>query len=114
MSWGERSCELYGNCRYNPTMRTCNVDCTSYLPNGKPPDSFPRTEPPQNEGSVHVTAANVQEIAKHVKRGELAFVKRNMAAVPIERVPHPEPGEPGRNAKCPCGSGRKFKKCCGG
>lgn len=22
--------------------------------------------------------------------------------------------KPGRNAPCPCGSGRKFKKCCGG
>lgn len=25
----------------------------------------------------------------------------------------PERGKPGRNAPCPCGSGRKFKKCCG-
>ena len=22
-------------------------------------------------------------------------------------------GEPGRNDPCPCGSGKKFKKCCG-
>ena len=22
-------------------------------------------------------------------------------------------GNPGRNEKCPCGSGKKFKKCCG-
>jgi uncharacterized protein len=39
-----------------------------------------------------------------------------------ERVPHPvpAPGEPtqapkpvGRNEPCPCGSGKKYKKCCG-
>jgi uncharacterized protein len=24
-----------------------------------------------------------------------------------------DPAEPGRNAACPCGSGRKFKRCCG-
>jgi len=22
------------------------------------------------------------------------------------------PNKPGRNAQCPCGSGKKFKKCC--
>lgn len=25
----------------------------------------------------------------------------------------PEYGKPGRNSPCPCGSGKKFKKCCG-
>lgn len=27
--------------------------------------------------------------------------------------PQPEYGKPGRNTPCPCGSGKKFKKCCG-
>jgi len=27
--------------------------------------------------------------------------------------PQPEYGKPGRNTPCPCGSGLKFKKCCG-
>jgi hypothetical protein len=27
--------------------------------------------------------------------------------------PHRAPARPGRNEPCPCGSGRKFKKCCG-
>jgi SWIM/SEC-C metal-binding protein len=36
----------------------------------------------------------------------------------VERLMHPpEPAKalatPGRNEPCPCGSGRKFKKCCG-
>lgn len=29
------------------------------------------------------------------------------------RTRHPGMSAPGRNAPCPCGSGRKFKKCCG-
>ena len=33
------------------------------------------------------------------------------APIPIESVP-PKPRVP-RNAPCPCGSGRKYKKCCG-
>jgi uncharacterized protein len=28
-------------------------------------------------------------------------------------VPFRKPAEPGRNDPCPCGSGKKFKKCCG-
>ncbi len=36
----------------------------------------------------------------------------------VERLMHPpEPAKasatPGRNEPCPCGSGRKYKKCCG-
>jgi predicted esterase len=42
MSWGERSCENYGNCTRKPTMFDCNVDCEGYRPNGKEPDSRPR------------------------------------------------------------------------
>ncbi len=30
-----------------------------------------------------------------------------------QSLPQSEHGKPGRNAPCPCGSGRKFKKCCG-
>ena len=29
-------------------------------------------------------------------------------------APPAKPGKTGRNDPCPCGSGRKFKKCCGG
>ena len=34
----------------------------------------------------------------------------------VEEEPEPEPavtGKPGRNDPCPCGSGKKYKKCCG-
>lgn len=30
-----------------------------------------------------------------------------------DREPAPRAASPGRNDPCPCGSGRKFKKCCG-
>jgi len=32
---------------------------------------------------------------------------------PIRRRGPGEAGAVGRNAPCPCGSGRKFKRCCG-
>jgi hypothetical protein len=40
------------------------------------------------------------------------------AAVGVDRdhprpEPHQSPGKVGRNSPCPCGSGKKFKRCCG-
>jgi len=33
-------------------------------------------------------------------------------AKPMPRAANHSPGKPGRNDPCPCGSGKKFKKCC--
>ncbi len=42
MSWGERSCKLFGRCTRNPEMWECNVDCEEYEWDGKTnPDSTP-------------------------------------------------------------------------
>ena len=38
---------------------------------------------------------------------ELAQIARPRGPVRVQ-------GKPGRNATCPCGSGKKYKKCCGG
>lgn len=38
--------------------------------------------------------------------GELAVLNTMLAALPDEPTP-------GRNEPCPCGSGKKYKKCCG-
>jgi uncharacterized protein YecA (UPF0149 family) len=38
--------------------------------------------------------------------GELAALNAMFASMPDEP-------EPGRNDPCPCGSGKKYKKCCG-
>jgi uncharacterized protein len=37
---------------------------------------------------------------------------RNVARKPTTSMPH-QARKPGRNSPCPCGSGIKFKKCCG-
>ena len=31
----------------------------------------------------------------------------------IKAPPEPQPARPGRNDACPCGSGKKYKRCCG-
>jgi len=36
-----------------------------------------------------------------------------VAVLGLRETPRPARRRAGRNAKCPCGSGRKFKRCCG-
>lgn len=54
-----------------------------------------------------------ERIAQYVSKGQLPPPK-DAPAAPAGRRPHPMPAKPpGRNEPCPCGSGRKFKHCCG-
>ena len=49
-----------------------------------------------------------QELLVHIREG--AF--RALTRVRVEQRPT-EIAKPGRNDPCPCGSGKKYKKCCG-
>ena len=62
----------------------------------------------------------VRRIAEYIRAGELPPMKDAPAAAdgPLDEnairiAPGPMPGKVGRNDPCPCGSGRKFKQCCG-
>ena len=37
----------------------------------------------------------------------------NAGGEPVKRQPVRKTKKPGRNDPCPCGSGKKYKKCCG-
>lgn len=51
MSWGERSCTLYGSCTHKPEFHTCNVNCPYYVWNGKTkPDSVKTVKPFRRSG----------------------------------------------------------------
>lgn len=52
-------------------------------------------------GALHETSRFVRQ------SGEWYYAEGTLHAAP------PEPAKVGRNAPCPCGSGRKFKRCCG-
>jgi beta-glucosidase-like glycosyl hydrolase len=53
---------------------------------------------------------NSNNLAKEaVKRGEQLAREDEAKRLPVKV----EAGEPGRNDPCKCGSGKKFKKCCG-
>jgi uncharacterized protein len=52
----------------------------------------------------------LRRIAEYLKRGE---VPPTAGAVAAQKARDPGAAPPGRNDPCPCGSGRKFKACCG-
>jgi len=72
-------------------------------------------ENPETGGSVRFVASLLINGSVY-RQGELSrFEKRDgkwfyAAGTPFEPEP---PFVPGRNDPCPCGSGKKFKKCCG-
>jgi len=67
-------------------------------------------------GDIQVKPDNLYELfaKSHEKRkanSDLRFFKR-MEVSPTEKQLARKPPKVGRNEPCPCGSGKKFKKCC--
>jgi SWIM/SEC-C metal-binding protein len=70
------------------------------------------------------TQARAQEILSICERNDWKVIvgiepDKTEDVSDVERLLHPPaPAKsataPGRNDPCPCGSGRKYKKCCGG
>lgn len=62
MSWGERSCEHYGSCKFGATISTCNVNCPHYVWDGMAkPDSVK-----EKTVNLNKTIANIaKEIEKY-------------------------------------------------
>jgi uncharacterized protein len=56
----------------------------------------------------------VQVLAGVVKAYRYFRMHRQQATGPFTNEPHRSAGKIGRNDLCPCGSGRKYKRCCGG
>ena len=107
---------------------TAWIDMSLPALNGKTPRQACRTEAgrqqvmmlirtmpdPMGPGSVRVPReAMLRELGLTTESPTPATADQPVprAPIPIESVP-PKPRVP-RNAPCPCGSGRKYKKCCG-
>ncbi len=74
--------------------------------------------PESTEGTVEFVA-NYREKLKKIRHHEIAHFKKiegkwyfDDSEVPFQQVVNDEP-KVGRNDPCPCGSGKKYKKCCG-
>ncbi|MCK4248324.1 MAG: SEC-C domain-containing protein [Candidatus Omnitrophica bacterium] len=53
-----------------------------------------------------------EKLAQQIKLEQQQAQKR-IRTVAAQQPDSSKPGKPGRNTPCPCGSGLKYKKCCG-
>lgn len=63
--------------------------------------------------TVEGLIADLMDVADGVRREALAAYTANAGGTTDDGVEIAKPIKVGRNEKCPCGSGRKWKKCCG-
>jgi uncharacterized protein len=80
----------------------------------------PKERPEQNGLSQkNVYCASYKQLFSHADHRLLALAdnlrarENNTPITTSMPPPKPIPGKVGRNAPCPCGSGMKFKRCCG-
>ncbi|HET9177424.1 MAG TPA: anaerobic sulfatase-maturation protein [Terriglobia bacterium] len=99
-------------CRECEVRFACNGEC--------PKHRFIRT--PDGEEGLNYLCAGYKKFFRHIDpcmrfmAGELQQGKAPanvMDWVRMREEESPGDGQPGRNDPCPCGSGRKYKKCCG-
>ncbi len=63
-----------------------------------------------NEISTYLLNAVVKQ---NIERQEVKNIKTNDGKETLKKSPKKSEGKIGRNSLCPCGSGRKYKQCCG-
>jgi uncharacterized protein len=81
---------------------------------GCPKDRFARA--PGGEAGLNYLCPTFKRFFTHVLPWavRIGLESRSIAApTNLLRVPSPAAPSTGRNDPCPCGSGRKYKKCCG-
>jgi uncharacterized protein len=87
-------------CRECEVLAMCNGGCPKYR--------FIRT--PDGEPGLNYLCKGLKHFFLHSRTPLQSLIARQKNAAPAFRL---APTKAGRNALCPCGSGRKYKKCCG-
>ncbi len=90
-------------CRECETLAMCNGGCPKYR--------FRRT--PDGEAGLNYLCAGLKRFFLHSRAPLERLAARGREQAPLTvPLPGSGPRAPGRNDPCPCGSGRKYKKCC--
>lgn len=79
----------------------------------KPVESGPRGQLLEEQRDRRPPVSDVAEATKWWGRFSKTRKAAELAAYGVAHQPHVAAPKIGRNDPCPCGSGRKFKKCCG-
>ncbi len=64
-------------------------------------------------GSLYSGKPSWRRLVKRIARGEIAVGESGSFSGSPAPLPKVKPSLVPRNAPCPCGSGQKFKRCCG-
>jgi uncharacterized protein len=107
----------FGQSKWDSLPRFC-LDCEALqmCNGGCPKDRFLKT--PDGQNGLNYLCAGYKRFFNHCMPffthlsalSRLSPALQQRSSTPVEQAEsHPKPG---RNAPCPCGSGRKYKKCC--
>ena len=105
--------DLPSACRDCQYLEFCNGGCPKHhMPLGTDPARVNHF----CEGYKRFFALALDELkrmAEYFRNGQTPPRRGAVTARPAPQAPQPATRPPGRNDPCPCGSGRKFKSCCG-
>jgi len=97
--FGRLKTRLHHACRACPWQRLCQGGCTHHRPS-----------PPGLNWFCESFKALFRHAGKELAIMGNAVARQQQGIAPEPAIP---PGKVGRNDPCPCGSGKKFKRCCG-
>jgi uncharacterized protein len=108
----------FGEAKRDRLPRYCLAcDLRSMCNGGCPKDRFIRT--PDGEEGLNYLCAGFKRFFTHVLPYAVKVAAQQQAGPPLEPLMQPAQAatekrspDAGRNDPCPCGSGRKYKKCC--
>jgi len=106
--FGSRKSEVHSDCRSCNFFDLCLGDCLKHRKNNRM----------QTAAISHLCAGwekffahsrqSFDSLAQKIRHNQIVQKFGHQSVIPNKKVP-----SVGRNQPCPCGSGKKFKKCCG-
>jgi len=103
----------FGQAKWDTLPRYClKCDVLNLCNGGCPKDRILRT--PDGEAGLNYLCAGYKRFFSHCKLflEELSALQQRETAPPRPATPPKANPSVGRNDPCPCGSGKKYKKCC--
>lgn len=102
----------FGRAKWDSVPRQCHgCDVLEYCNGGCPKDRMPAS--PDGVPGVNILCAGYRRFFRHARPAVRRLAGLISSGRPAEHIAESSRNTgPGRNDPCPCGSGKKFKKCC--